>query len=415
MWPFRKKELNVGEPGPQSPIPPDGAYGALTVMLSQPGSSPWANTYEIYAREGWKKNPTIRACIKIKGRALGRLPLRVFTTADDGTEEPINDHPVWNILKRPNKRQTWAMFCRELQAHMDLAGEAFILRLGTAEDPQELKIIRPDRMTVEHTTTEVTGYTYMKCTQYAKTYAPDEICHLRMESTLDDWRGESPLTACAVAGDLENNGLDWNSSLLKNLAVPSVVFEGEAGTDLPSPKDQERIEAKFREKYAGKDKAGTIAFLAGGFKVNQIGYSPKDMDWLEGMIGAQIRIAIVLGVPPELIGIQGQKTYSNYIEARRSFYEETVLPDADEILNSLTAFLQPMGGDEPFQIGVDLTKVSAIQEGQGDLWTRTTEAWKAGGMALDEYCSELGTTAPEPVHLLVKFCLQAPGQLAFTP
>jgi HK97 family phage portal protein len=392
MWPFKTKEYNTGESAPQSPIPSEAAITAVVSLSSAPS---WNVTYETYAREGWKKNPTIRACIKIKGRALGRLPLRVFTTADDGSEKPLDNHPVWDILKRPNKKQTWAMFCRELQIHADLCGEAFVLRLGAANLPSELRLIRPDRITVEHTTTDVTGYTYLKNTQWAKLYSPEEICHIRFESALDDWRGESPLTAAAVSGDLENNGLDWNSSLLKNLAVPSVVFEGEAGTFLPEPEDQKRIEEKFKEKYAGKDKAGTVAFLAGGFKVKEIGYSPKDMDWLQGMIGAQIRIAIVLGVPPELIGIQGQKTYSNYIEARRSFYEETILPDADEILNSITAFLQPMGGDQGFQIGVDLSKVSAIQEAQGDHWTRSKEAFQAGGMDLGEYCSELGTAAPE--------------------
>ncbi|MEZ5874510.1 MAG: phage portal protein [Hyphomicrobiales bacterium] len=37
-------------------------------------------------------------------------------------------------------------------------------------------------------------------------------------------------------------------------------------------------------------------------------------------------MALALGVPPMLLGIPGDNTYSNYAEANCSFWRQTVLP-----------------------------------------------------------------------------------------
>ena len=47
--------------------------------------------------------------------------------------------------------------------------------------------------------------------------------------------------------------------------------------------------------------------------------SPKDMDFIEAKHVAAREIALALGVPPMLLGIPGDNTYSNYQEAQRTF------------------------------------------------------------------------------------------------
>ncbi len=53
---------------------------------------------------------------------------------------------------------------------------------------------------------------------------------------------------------------------------------------------------------------------------------PKDMDFLEAKHTAAREIALAFGVPPMLLGIPGDNTYSNYQEANRVFWRATVLP-----------------------------------------------------------------------------------------
>ena len=48
--------------------------------------------------------------------------------------------------------------------------------------------------------------------------------------------------------------------------------------------------------------------------------SPKDMDFMEAKHAAAREIALAFGVPPQLLGIPGDNTYSNYQEANRVFF-----------------------------------------------------------------------------------------------
>jgi len=54
--------------------------------------------------------------------------------------------------------------------------------------------------------------------------------------------------------------------------------------------------------------------------------SPAEMDFIEAKNAAAREIALAFGVPPMLLGIPGDNTYSNYREANLAFWKQTVLP-----------------------------------------------------------------------------------------
>jgi phage portal protein BeeE len=75
--------------------------------------------------------------------------------------------------------------------------------------------------------------------------------------------------------------------------------------------------------------------------------SPKDMDFIEAKHVAAREIALALGVPPMLIGIPDDNTYSNYQEATRTFWRSTVLPLVTRAAKSLSSWLAPAAGSDP--------------------------------------------------------------------
>jgi len=101
--------------------------------------------------------------------------------------------------------------------------------------------------------------------------------------------------------------------------------------------------------------------------------SPKDMDWLEGMKLSAREIAIGFGVPPELIGDTANKTYSNYREARKAFYTETVLPLMDWFRDHLNAWLVRKFGDDLW-LDYDRDEIEALQEDRQAVWERLIRA-----------------------------------------
>ena len=79
-------------------------------------------------------------------------------------------------------------------------------------------------------------------------------------------------------------------------------------------------------------------------------------------------IAFTLGVPPELVGIPGDKTYSNYAEARLSFYQETVIPLARELVGAINHWFE--GQLEGAHLEINLDNVDALQLARDAQWAR---------------------------------------------
>ena len=79
------------------------------------------------------------------------------------------------------------------------------------------------------------------------------------------------------------------------------------------------------------------------------------------------------GVPPMLLGIPGDNTYSNYQEANRSFWRQTVLPLVNRTANALSAWLSPAFGEQ-LQLKPSLDRVEALSAERTALWQRLDSA-----------------------------------------
>ena len=74
-----------------------------------------------------------------------------------------------------------------------------------------------------------------------------------------------------------------------------------------------------------------------------------------------------------LLAIPGDNTYSNYQEANRVFWRQTVLPLAGRIGCALTHRLAPAFGDALI-LTVDTDKIEALSPDRAALWERVSNA-----------------------------------------
>lgn len=74
-----------------------------------------------------------------------------------------------------------------------------------------------------------------------------------------------------------------------------------------------------------------------------------------------------------LLGIPGDNTYSNYQEANRALYRQTVLPLAERIFGALIQWLSPLFGGG-LRLCPDLDQISALAPERESLWRRVNEA-----------------------------------------
>ena len=101
--------------------------------------------------------------------------------------------------------------------------------------------------------------------------------------------------------------------------------------------------------------------------------SPADMDFQEARNAAAREIALAMGVPPMLLGIPGDNTYSNYTQANMAFWRMTILPLAEKMAEALSVWLDmPFGGE--IEVRCDLDRVSALAAERDALWARLEAA-----------------------------------------
>ena len=348
------------------------SLAARLIAFHAAGRPVWTpRDYRALAREGYQRNAIAYRAVRLVGEATASLPW----LASEGDRE-VDPHPVLDLLRSPNQRQSGTELVEAVCGHLMLAGNAY-LEAGTVDGAvREIHVLRPDRMRVvpgsdgwpEAYEYEVGG----RKVRFDQGAGQKPILHLTLFHPTDDHYGMSPLEAAQVALDVHNAAAAWNKALLDNAARPSgaLVYTAEDGR--LAREQFERLKAELDDHYTGPANAGRPLLLEGGLDWRAMGLAPKDMDFMEMKNGAAREIALAFGVPPMLLGIPGDNTYANYREANRALWRETVLPLGARIAQGLAGWLKPSFGE--FTLGHDLDTVHALAEDRGSLWARVSAA-----------------------------------------
>lgn len=342
--------------------------------MTQPHARWTRSDYASMAQTGFMQNPIVHRCVRLIADNTASLPLRLATK-----DQIWETHPALDLISRPNASQAGRSFFETLVGHLLVSGNAYIHGLETSEGPAELHLLRPDRVSVitdrdgwvqayEHRV----GGRKEKLSVDADGRSP--VLHLTQFHPLDDVQGFPPLRAALMALDIHNAASRWNKGLLDNSARPSgaLVYETREGANLTE--DQfARLRSELDEGYSGASRAGRPLLLEGGLDWKAMGYSPRDMDFVSARNAAARDIALTFGVPPMLLGIPGDNTYSNYKEANRAFMRQTVLPLAGKIIDGLNLWLLPRF-EADLAFSINLEDVDALTPERDALWQRVMSA-----------------------------------------
>jgi HK97 family phage portal protein len=348
---------------------------ARVIALESGGRARWTpRDYASLAREGYAANAIVHRTVKLVAENVASVSFLLFEGAAERDR-----HPLLALLARPNPRQAQGTFLDAMCSYLLLAGNAYVEAVALDGTVRELYALRPDRMRVvpgPDGWAEAYEYTAGgRSVRFDQTQSPlPPILHLTCFHPLDDHYGLSPLEAAAVAVDTHNAAAKWNKALLDNAARPSgaLVYAG-SDNALLSESQFERLKHELEGQYQGAVNAGRPLLLEGGLDWKAMSLSPKDMDFLEAKHTAAREIALAFGVPPMLLGIPGDNTYSNYQEANRVFWRATVLPLANRIAGALAHWLAPAFGAD-LQLAIDTDRIEALNSDRAALWERVTAA-----------------------------------------
>lgn len=359
--------------------------------------------YENFARETYLKNATAFQAITAVAWNCSIPPWGLFKRLPDGNREQITEHPLTEVLKRPNPSEGWPFVMLKVSAYLAMSGNSFFERITQGTGPnrgilRELYALRPDRMKilVEPTTGQLNGYRYTVQGRSAPDFEVDpitgqsDVLHLKSFHPIDDWWGGAPTESAAREIDTSNAATQSNKALLDNQGRPGMVYTlvGQLGDD-----QFENIERRLNTMHSGPINAGQPIIISGdkGTGVKPYQWSPQELDFNEGDLRLARKIAQSYGVPPLLLGIPGENKFANYREGRLAFWESTVLFYLNYIRGELNNWL--FKREDPLFFDYILDDVPALALKREMLWKRAEES---NFLTLDEKREMVGKEKYEP-------------------
>ncbi len=344
-WQFWKKE--------------EKSSNAIRSIMQRNSASWSAREFVAFATEGYRDNPTVRACIMAKQKAAIECP--IILVNEKG--EAVENHPILSLLNKPNPMQSWEKFLTQMIGSHDIAGEGDVLKIGIGQSV-ELWPLRPDWLEI---TTFSMGLpvscsytpsdTYEEST--VKQYQFSELMIWAEYNPLFRWRGLSPLYSAAYSIDTLNEYAKSNKAMLENGMTPSGVLWTDSEV---SDTSFNRLQEQFNGKYAGAKNSGKPMILDGGLKWQGMSFTPREMEFVSGKRLSQLDVCQVLRVPPQIIGIEGSQTFANYEQARAAFYEDEVIPMVNGLLSELLGFLRKDFKLPPtYKLIVDTDGITALE------------------------------------------------------
>jgi len=343
------------------------------------GQAVWPNRdYAKFGREGYQQNPIVARSVQLVADGVASIVLEVHKGRGRKTTT-IDDHPLLARLAQPNPEQDGQAFIVSLVPHLMISGNAYLERTDEENlDRMELYALRPDRMRVVPGPDQFAqGYEYWAGGDKRRFDIDVDrglrpILHLKKFHPVDDFYGMSPLDPAGWSIDTHNAAAAFNKALLDNSATPSGAYVYKApenGSDTLSDEQYDRLRSQLEKQVQGARNAGKPLLLEGGLDWKQLGLNLENLQFVDAKNLAAREIAFTLGVPPMLLGIPGDNTYSNYAEANRAFYRQTVIPMANWICRSLTHWFQDTL-DTGERLVVDLDSITALDVERQALWDK---------------------------------------------
>jgi len=328
-------EVPPGTVGPESD--PGDQFGiGMTVPpgLAVPPPQPWAGWPAEWAVPNWwgrveAFTDTAWAGLDLNSSVLAAMPPYLVTL----TQSPNAD---WITNPNPDYYSSWFEFMKQYAWDYQM-GEAFILataRYATGW-PARFHVVPPWTVNVE------LGGDGLRRYSIGEIDVTADILHVPYCCTCSDARGHGPLEAGGARLVAANMLVRYATQLARSGAIPNSV--------LVHPQKLNNAQAEDLQAHwvnARMSSLGLPAVLSGGLDFKTLSFSPKDAAMIELSQYTDSRIAVLLGIPPFLLGLPSggdSLTYNTAVMLREQHWQGGLKPRATALMQALSTWALPRG------------------------------------------------------------------------
>ena len=382
----------VGSVGPNVPPAGDpsaqdaasGGFGATHVMYDQaypPGelsAMPWAgwpvqwdtpNTTSLgsnVAALGGADLDAVFACVDLNARTFADMPAYVTRK---GYLQP---DPSWLVNPQPEVYAGgWREFAKQVWVAWQVVGEAFVVATSRFASglPRTFVMVNPLLVNAELIGGQPRYF-------INGVDATEDVCHIKYLGWPDDAHGHGPLET-AGARILATKALArYGADLAVNGGIPWAVLQSKYRI---TAGQADRIRSQWIS--AARNRRGAPAVLDQDLTLQQLMVTPKDMALSEQLAWNESRLAVLLGVPPYLVGLPSGSdslTYANVSAIFDHHWRAGLKPGGNTIMGALSLWALPAG-----QV-LNLNAQSYIRPAPTDRASYYKQLFDMGAITVDE-------------------------------
>ena len=342
-------------------------------------STGWARTEygEYYATSA-----SVYAAVRLLAEALSRPPLRVFRRDAEGLLQPVAPaHPAQRLFDRVNPWFTRGDLWRATEIYLSLWGSSFWALEKDDAGGWEIWPLRPDRVTVLPDSRQyVRGFVYQGRNGPVP-YAADEVVWIRYFNPLEEFAGLSPMAPVRMAVDMGKEALRFNRNFLRNSAQPNFVL---LTNETMSDNEIEEFYNRWEARYRGPGNAHRPAIASFVRDIKTLGFSHKDMDFIQGLRWSLEEVSRTFGVPKPLLGDLERATFSNVNAAERMFWRNTILPETEFLQEQINGMLLPRLGYTDLEVRFDTSSIEILREDENSRVNRESQMLDRGVLTINE-------------------------------
>lgn len=299
----------------------------------------------------WKKQPYLRTVVTFIARSIAAISIHVLERDEMNGRERVRHTPLANVMTRPNSSETMYEFLYAAICEFCIYDECYIaaLPLGYDDSAQwTLKRI-PQSWVVEKVVDELDPFEPVE--YIIQPPNGGEVLAVPGKNMLHfhGFNPDSPLEGYSPVESLRQILLEqthaqiFRNQIWTNGGRVNSYITRPANTPWDDKHKKKFVES-FRAAYTGANasRPGGIPLLEDGMKIESLGFSAREEEFIEAAKLALSTVAAVYHVNPTMVGLLDNANYSNVREFRRMLYGDTLAPIIKMLEEKFNGFLVPL-------------------------------------------------------------------------
>lgn len=274
-----------------------------------------------------------QSCIGVVSQSLASVPLNLYRRGEKGGRDRATEHPLYGVLHDMANDQMTAFEARELLiVSLLTTGNAYAaLRSNGRGQITSLHPLDPASVAVDRLANGRLRYR-----SGTAVYLQEEILHLRYRLASNGVMGLSPIH---MARDTFNLALEQQDQAGKQ-AKRAFRTEGViAFPQMIGKEVKDRTFAALERKFEANSATSGVMVLDGGADFKATSMTAKDAEFLDSRKLTNMDIARIYNVPPTVVGITDNATYSNVDGESRALVVRCLSPMAKRVEQAMNAAL----------------------------------------------------------------------------